>query len=447
MTQHSSMLNEQSPLAFADPLPRAVDVVVIGAGIIGIAAAWFLNKHGLTVAVCEKGRVAGEQSSRNWGWIRKHGRDRAELPIVMESIEHWEAIAAEVDDDIGFRRHGVLYLAENETELAAKARWLEIAREHDLDTRLLSRRELEALMPGQARSFCGGAFTPSDARAEPFVAVPTIARALHARGVTITENCAVRTLELAAGRIAGVATEHGIVKCQMVLCAGGAWSSLFCRQFDCDFPQLTVRATVARTAPAPDFFAGNAASDRLAFRRREDGGYTLAPGGYFEHFIGRDSFRYLRPFLPSVWRSYGDYSLRFAKISTEIGRAPAWSANEVSPFERQRVLNPAPSAAALREIKRQLQHHLPSLANINIVESWAGMIDATPDIVPVMDAVPAIPGFYLATGFSGHGFGIGPGAGRVMADLMLGQAPRHDLERFRFSRFSDGSRLELGPAL
>ena len=81
-----------------------------------------------------------------------------------------------------------------------------------------------------------------------------------------------------------------------------------------------------------------------------------------------------------------------------------------------------------------------------IARAWAGMIDVTPDQVPVLDETP-LPGFYIATGLSGHGFGIGPGVGRVMADMILGRAPQHDLRRFRFSRFSDGSRVELGPSI
>lgn len=442
------MLNDNSPIEFCDPLPQAVDVVVIGAGIIGISTAWFLAAQGVSVAVIEKGRVAGEQSSRNWGWIRKHGRDRAELPIVMESIEHWQSMSRELDEDIGFQRHGVLYLARDERELAVREEWLAIAREHDLDTRMLSAVELAEVIRESPGQWLGAAFTPSDARAEPFVAVPALARALQKKGVHITESCAVRTLDVAAGATAGVVTEHGIVKCRNVVCAGGAWTSLFCRQLGYDFPQLSVRASVARTAPAPDIFRGNAASSRLAFRRREDGGYTLAPGGFFDHTLSRDSFRHVWPFLPAIRRSHRDFSLRLGGSLGECLRLPpACSGDEVSPFERIRVLNPEPSPAAVQEILAQLKLELPSLAHIPIAESWAGMIDATPDIVPVMDRVEALPGFHIAAGFSGHGFGIGPGAGRVMADMVLGNALGHDVTRFRLSRFTDGSRLELGPAL
>ena len=124
-----------------------------------------------------------------------------------------------------------------------------------------------------------------------------------------------------------------------------------------------------------------------------------------------------------------------------------WHADEITPFEKVRVLNPEPSREALREMRAGLIKRLPKLADVPFEEAWAGMIDVMPDVVPVIDHVAKYPGLYLATGFSGHGFGIGPGAGRVVADMVLGKPARHDLTRFRLSRFSDGSKAEVGPGL
>ncbi|MFT7460092.1 MAG: glycine/D-amino acid oxidase-like deaminating enzyme, partial [Planctomycetota bacterium] len=136
------MLSDKSPVTFNDTLPEAVDIVIIGAGIIGISTAWFLSKAGLSVLVCEKGRVAGEQSSRNWGWIRQMGRDEAELPIVTESLKIWESFAAEIDEDIGFTRQGLLFLAEDEKDQKDFEEWVEVAKRHELDTKNLSAAEL-----------------------------------------------------------------------------------------------------------------------------------------------------------------------------------------------------------------------------------------------------------------------------------------------------------------
>lgn len=443
------IISDTTPITYQDPLPDTVDVVIIGAGVIGMATAWFLIKNKVSVLVCDKGRIAGEQSSRNWGWVRQQGRDAAELPIMMESIRIWESLAAEIGEDFGFCRHGVLFLAATDSELAEYEQWLSIARRHGLDTRLLSAAEVDKLIKNQPDGqWCGALYTPSDGRAEPFLAVPALARAAHQAGCRIREHCAVRALETAAGRTAAVVTEHGRVRTQRVVCAGGAWSSLFAGNLGVYLPQLTVRSTVARTDAATDIFAGNAADHKLAFRRRQDGGYTLALTYFQEHYLGADSFRFLLPFLPALRMSWREIRLRFGDgLFRRLTRRSNWPADAVTPFEETRVLNPAPSALAVAQLQKHLADRLPGLAATPIAEAWAGMIDVTPDVVPVIDEVSTYPGFFVATGFSGHGFGIGPGAGRVMADLLQGNTPGHDLDRFRLSRFTDGSRLELGPAL
>lgn len=131
------MISEHDPVAFADPLPDSTDVLVIGAGIVGTATAYFLAKAGMSVTLCEKGRVAGEQSSRNWGWVRQQGRDPAELPIMMESNRIWQTLAAETGAaDLAFRQCGCLYIARDDAAMAKYERWHEVARQHQLDSTL-----------------------------------------------------------------------------------------------------------------------------------------------------------------------------------------------------------------------------------------------------------------------------------------------------------------------
>lgn len=442
------MITDTSPIVFRDDLPASIDVIVIGAGVAGVSTALFLRERGVSVLVCEKGRVAGEQSSRNWGWVRQQGRDPAELPIMQESIRIWDGLAEACGEDLGFTRTGVLYIASSEKELAKFESWMKVAKEHQLDTRLLSKSEVEGLVAAPKGQWLGGLLTPSDGRAEPFKAVPALARACQRLGVTIAENCAVRGLDLQGGKVAGVVTEKGPIRCERVLLAGGAWSSLLLRSLGLDLPQLVVRETVARTAPAPEIFAGAAADEAIAFRRRQDGGYTLALADHAEHYVTADSLRYFTNFLPTLRRSWKMLNLRFSG-SPMGGWLPErrWQPEETSPFERTRVLNPQPSPSALRRMRRRLKDRLPALADLPFEQSWAGMIDSLPDVVPVLDEASACPGLFIATGLSGHGFGIGPGVGRVMADLIQGKAAGHDLRRFRFERFSDGSPLEVGPTL
>ncbi len=114
-------------------------------------------------------------------------------------------------------------------------------------------------------------------------------------------------------------------------------------------------------------------------------------------------------------------------------------------FERHRILDPKPDGKAALRALQAATEALPVLRDARVEQIWAGLIDVTPDAVPIISTLEAIPGLTIATGFSGHGFGIGPGAGHLSADLVMGTTPIVDPAPFRFSRFSDGSPLEIAP--
>lgn len=441
-----------TPLQYSDPQPAGADVVVIGGGVIGVTAALYLRRLGLSVFVAEKGRIAGEQSSRNWGWIRQLGRDEAELPVMMEASHLWQQLDAETGNRTGFSRSGILYLSSTRKDLDRQARWLDVARRHQLEVRQLDGEAVAGLVdtgPG-GRRWLGGLWSPTDARAEPWQAVPALAWLAQSEGVGIGENCAARTLDITAGRITGVVTEQGLIACSQVVVAGGAWSSLFLRRHGVSIPQLLVRSTVARTAPMAEVFSGNALDEELAFRRREDGGYTVSVLDSHDMLIGPDAFRHLRAWLPVAARSLGD--TRFLPWSPRHypdawGTARHWAEARETPFERCRVLDPASDRRRVEAVRERFAARFPSLGKPEILNVWAGMIDAMPDVVPVVDRVPGLDGLIVATGMSGHGFGIGPGFGKAVANIAAGRPTGHDLSRFRFSRFTDGSKLEPGPSL
>lgn len=441
-------ISDASPVAFADPLPDACDLVIVGGGVIGVCAALFAAERGLRVALCEKGRIAGEQSSRNWGWIRQQGRDPDELPIVVEAIRHWQAFEADCKGALGLVRSGVMYAARTPAKLAEYEAWLPHARAHGVDTRVLTGAEMAAMLPGAAVDYAGGLWTASDHRAEPWVAVPTLARMAQARGVAIRESCAVRGLDVQAGQVAGVATEAGTIRAPQVIVAAGAWSRLFLGAHGVKLPQLSVLASVMATDPVPGLFAGNLSDDAYAFRTRADGGLTVAPGGEHDFFIGPDAFASLGPYLGTLRRDFRSTNFRPAAPAgfPDGWRTPRRWQGE-SPFEACRILNPAPSRPMLDRALAAMRKAFPQAGALRIRSLWAGMIDTLPDVVPVIDRVAALPGLIVATGMSGHGFGIGPGVGRVLADMVAGQPPGHDLRRFCLARFSDGSRIDPGPAL
>ncbi len=427
-------------LVTPDPaLPAETDVVVIGGGIIGVSAALHLARKGIKVVLCEKGHIGGEQSSRNWGWVRKARRDPRELPLIVESLRQWERMNATIGDETGFRTTGIVFAAENEADAAGHEAWLEAARPYQIDARMISGAELDRHMPNGSRRWKTALFCATDGRAEPEKAAPAIARAAQKAGAVILTDCAVRGLDRAGGKVAAVVTERGRIRTSTAVLAGGAWSRRFLKDLDIPLPQLKVRASVMRTAPldgpeAAFWFEG------AAYRKRLDGGYTIANGFVNVVPIVPDSFRFFKDFLPALLSERKALRLRLDhRFKQEIVEARPVPLDRTSPYEKTRVLDPAPDEFFLREAMAELVKAFPVFAEARIVQKWAGMIDVTPDAVPVISPVAEVQGLIVATGFSGHGFGIGPGAGRLAAELATGATPVVDPHDFRLSRFSDGS--------
>ena len=422
--------------------PKKMTVAVIGGGVIGVSTALELAERGVSVVLLEKGVIAGEQSSRNWGWCRQMGRDSREIPLVLESLKLWRGMNARIGAETGYRQSGIIYLAETEVELAAKEKWYaENVKEFGLDTRLVSGAEAERLQPGSSRAWKGALYTSADGRAEPFIAVPAMTKAAQKLGVKIFQNCAVRGIETAAGKVVSVVTERGAIACEQVVLAGGAWSRRFLHNLGIDFPQLTVVNSVMRTAALDAGVEKSCSGGKFAFRKRLDGGYTVTHRHFSVADIVPDSFRLFRQFLPALKMDWSGLRLRMGKHFMNAARLRRrWRLDERSPFEEVRLLDPEPVQSILDEAAASLRDYYPRFQSMEIVERWAGAIDATPDVVPVISALPKFGGLYLASGFSGHGFGLGPGAGKLMAQMLVGEPTCVDPSPFRYSRFFDGSR-------
>lgn len=431
-----------TPVASDEALPDRTGVVVIGGGIIGVCTAYFLAAKGVPVTLCEKGEIAAEQSSRNWGWCRKMGRDPVEVPLAIEALRLWQDMNQTIGAETGFRRCGIVYLCKTQADLEKRQSWYElVARAFQLDTKPITRIQAGRLLPGLAGDWTGALHTASDGRAEPGLAAPAIAEAARALGAKIFTQCAVRGIETEAGRVSAVVTEKGRIACDSAVLAGGVWSSLFCGNLDIRLPQLKVHSAVMRTDPVPGGPEMSVSGTGFGLRKRLDGGYTVANWSDNISEVVPDHFRFLSDFRPLLKLHRDSIRVRLGKSLLDEWRRPRrWTLDAETPFETTRILDPAPRADILGKARDAVAAAFPVFHHMTVTQTWGGAIDVTPDAVPVISGVDSIPGFFIATGFSGHGFGISPAAGRLMAELVTGDTPVVDPTPFRYSRFTDGSR-------
>lgn len=418
--------------------------MIVGGGIIGCTTAFYLASRGISVALVEKGYIACEQSSRNWGWCRLQNRDVHEMPLAVISMQLWDKLASEIGEDVGFRRCGLRYATDDEASLAQWESWRPVAKEFGVDTRMVTAREAAEFIPQTRRKWLGGLISVNDGKGEPAIAAPRIAKGARQRGATIHQQCAARALDLANGRVVGVHTEKGYIRTNAVLCAAGAWASRFLRPHQITFPQASVRQTALRTKPTVNVGEALYCPD-FAMTRRLDGSYTLAISGRAAIEITPQGLRFAREFMPQFLKRLKMVTVRVGKSFVSGPESlPALLTNNERIFERNKVLDPEPMDWLVRRMLENVRGTFPELANVEVDSIWGAFVDCTPDAKPVISKVEQAEGLFLAAGCSGHGFGLGPGVGFLSSQLISGDTPCVDPSDFRLSRLVDGSKLEVG---
>jgi glycine/D-amino acid oxidase-like deaminating enzyme len=283
-------------------------------------------------------------------------------------------------------------------------------------------------------------YTPGDGHADPVKATDAFARAAAGHGASVELSCAVQRVVTHAGAVSAVVTERGEIRTPWVVCAAGAWSWRLARTLGLALPQRWVRGTVARTTHAAPITPCAVWGPGVAFRQRRDGSFNIAAGGALDHDVTLDSLRQVRFFLPNAWKNRALFRFHVGRpLARSLAATLPGSAARRDPLVWDRGIDPVPNPTKVRRSLAELQRMLPAVSSLLIAQSWAGYIDATPDMVPVLGEAPALRGFVFATGFSGHGFAMGPIAGRLVSEVIVDGKPSLDIAPFRFGRFAEGA--------
>jgi glycine/D-amino acid oxidase-like deaminating enzyme len=420
-------------------LPQQTDVAIVGGGLMGCATAYYLAASGLKVLVVDKSTIAGQQSSRAWGFVRQQARDEDEVPLMQASIALWRTLEQELNAPLGWRNDGCLFVAADEMERDAYEAWVPVAREYSLDTVMLSAREIGRKLPGYNRPQAGGLFTASDGQAEPRLVTHAFARRARELGVRFVEHCGVKGIDVAAGQVVGIETERGYVKAGTVVCAAGLTTHRFLRPLGVTLPQQVVRGTVGRTTCGPALTGISTIANGVGFRQRLDGSFNVADDAQVDVDITLGHLRALQWYLPSLWAHRRSFRFNLnGECLLDLGRRMPWStATRNGPLIHERAPQVKPNQKRLTTALGRLKDIFPSQGKTEIAESWAGAIDVLPDGIPVIDASTSIAGLSVATGFCGHGFAMGPIVGKTLATWITKGEPGIDMHKLRLSRFAE----------
>ena len=377
------------------------DVVIVGGGITGAAAAYEIARAGQSVTLFEARRLAAMASGWTLGGVRQSGRDPAELPLATAAVERWGGLDAELGAQTGYRRRGNLRLARTEAEVETIRELVVQQRQLGLEIDYLAdNAAIRAIAPAIAPSVLAASFCPGDGHADPIPAVQAFTVAATRHGAIIREGVAVRALTRAGDRITGVETADGeTVPANRVILATGIHAPELLRPLGLALPLFIKLVCVLQSVPLPPLF-------------EQVFGVANADAAGRQEIDGR------------------------LRVTTGIG---AWP-HEPASWTQDAL---APRAADIAALIARVSQVLPALADAGVSRIWGGLIDQTPDALPAIDSHTGIEGLIVAAGFSGHGFGIGPVTGEILADLALSRQPRFDLSPFRLDRFAN---TPAGPA-
>lgn len=371
-------------------MSNQAEVIIIGGGIIGCAAAYHLVKKGVSVIVLEKSdHIGNGGSSRNGGGVRQSGRDPRELPLAMYGIEHlWPKLSEELGVNVEYHKKGNLRLGKSERHYNILKGLTEKAQACNLDVRMIDGKEVREINPYLSDEVTCASWCPTDGHANPLTATLGFykrARELGAEFITGEEVIAIQKIK---GRARKVVTRNGVYEGEKIILASGYGSRKIANTVGIDIPMSNVLIECLVTEAEPKMFEqmlGTADADFYG-HQTEHGSFVFGGASGFEE-INRDNGLY----------------------ATDSRTASC--------------------------ICRGIMGYIPKLADAKIVRTWGGYEDVCIDGIPVISNVEEVPGLILACAFTGHGFGIAPTVGMLLSELAVEEETTLNLQEFRYDRF------------
>jgi sarcosine oxidase subunit beta len=361
--------------------------VIIGGGIVGSAAAYYLARRGIKALLLERTMIGAEASARSAGGVRAQCRNRLERRLAMASIDLWTGLQAELAMDMEYVQGGNIRLAANDERMAQLEAEAEDELADGLAVEVWDRAELRRRAPYLAGMFVGAKYCASDGIANPILATWAIAWGARRAGATLLTHTEALNVEAQGGQVTSVLARGRegelLIETPLVIHAGGAWTPQLSHWLDISLPVEPARNFIAVTQPVPRMFS--------------------------EFFSSHDLKLYFRPARKGHIHVGG------------VGMTECTYDKLVPP-------------EALHHLARAAWM-VPALRGVNFLHAWAGTLAMTPDHLPIIGPVDHIQGYLVAAGFSGHGFCLGPIVGKLLSEWVVDGGPSLPVGELSLARF------------
>ncbi len=423
------------------PLPKESDVVIVGGGIQGIMSAINMRERGMSVTICEKGEVAGEQSGRAYSQIISYKTSPEIFPLHHYGKKLWREMNAKVGMDTSYRTQGRVEAIPSTQELEVVKDWIALNStnpgfDSPLNVRIIEGEELKRRLPNAQTPWEVAGFEEDAGSVDPERGTTVLAEYAKKIGVKIYTNCAVRGIETAGGKISEVVTEKGSIKTSLVVLANGFWARLFMGNMGVDLPTLNVYLSQQVVSGVPGAPKGNVhLPNGIHFREQSDGTYAVAPR-IFTSSITKDSFLLGPKFMHLLGGD--DLPLEFklgADLWNSFQMPTSWTMDEVTPFEEYRVATATANNEHLDGVFDRMKAEFPQFESSKVLERWGACIAPTADGCPIISEIAEYPGLVVNTA-TGWGMTESPAAGEITADLIMGRTPVIDPTPYSTKRFS-----------